>query len=65
MRLDLLSSNGARPPSRCLLCDRFLVGRFIVEGLTMPARERVEFGVDEVEEVEVRFCHGSLALCNC
>lgn len=39
VRLDLLSSKGVKPPSKCLLCDLFLVGRDIFGGLTVLGRE--------------------------
>lgn len=65
VRLDLLSSKGARPfLPICSLCDRFLAGTCI-EGLNMFPGEFVEFGVEDVEEFVARWFRWSLALCNC
>ena len=59
VRRDLFSSKGRRPPSRCLLCERFRVGRFIWEGVVKSAIEYAELGVEGVEEAEPRDCHCS------
>ena len=61
VRLDLLPSCTARPP-KCVLCDLFLVGRCIFEGVTTGPEEFKVFEVEEWEEVVAELESESLAI---
>lgn len=56
VRLDLLSTGASCPP-RCVLCDRFRVGRLSFEGLTSSPRESAVPGVEAIDAVEYRGYH--------